>query len=564
MKKIFTLLVSACVAASAMAMPVKQVYSTKTDLPDAATVARTAFQGNMKDITLKDAPDGMYRAMTSGTGENWSMLFRLMGPAGEIFGLVPNQSATEPISLEEFPYHAVILASQHTQSDFFPAYMLWPSRAALDDEVLTQNGIDKDKCIAKYGSLEAALAPASIEAALADNNRIPVLAGFYGVTSIIQSDFLRAPVRWHGTEYATKPCSVGQTQINLDGSYVDWTSYDPDLMEAELTFNWILGTSNGQGGVTGSTINAVYALSGTPCILGFTDLILDFNEVHAFNCGLTDIFSEYGIAYMNDVIEDFTPVKRYYLAWCDASVSYMGRTQSGSDVFGWSKEVDGKEVLEDGLLQNIAPVAATVENYVMTFLNVALYVPENASDFNGVYAMATPEYTTKIEGGQTVLDQWLSVPTPYNLVPDYYNAAPCDQDGFQCCWNGYPVSPEEGLTLLGAGDENYGFNFKFTAQGWSGHTVMGYSTEPIYLHNNANNWDQFSQVPAVSTGVNNNVLDRDFGGAGVEEVVSNAPVVSTQYFNLQGQRLNMAPERGIYIQREIKADGTVKASKVVK
>lgn len=54
--------------------------------------------------------------------------------------------------------------------------------------------------------------------------------------------------------------------------------------------------------------------------------------------------------------------------------------------------------------------------------------------------------------------------------------------------------------------------------------------------------------------------------AGIEDIVaeSDAEVIAVEYYNIQGQKLNAAPENGLYIQKAIKADGTVKASKLVK
>lgn len=54
--------------------------------------------------------------------------------------------------------------------------------------------------------------------------------------------------------------------------------------------------------------------------------------------------------------------------------------------------------------------------------------------------------------------------------------------------------------------------------------------------------------------------------SGIEDIVaeSDAEVIAVEYYNIQGQKLNVAPENGLYIQKAIKADGTVKASKLVK
>lgn len=54
--------------------------------------------------------------------------------------------------------------------------------------------------------------------------------------------------------------------------------------------------------------------------------------------------------------------------------------------------------------------------------------------------------------------------------------------------------------------------------------------------------------------------------SGIEDVIaeSNAEVIAVEYYNIQGQKLSVEPENGLYIQKAIKADGTVKASKLVK
>ncbi len=53
--------------------------------------------------------------------------------------------------------------------------------------------------------------------------------------------------------------------------------------------------------------------------------------------------------------------------------------------------------------------------------------------------------------------------------------------------------------------------------------------------------------------------------AGVDNVAKdNVEVVAVEYYNIQGQKLNVAPENGIFIQKNIKADGSVNNVKVVK
>ncbi len=49
-----------------------------------------------------------------------------------------------------------------------------------------------------------------------------------------------------------------------------------------------------------------------------------------------------------------------------------------------------------------------------------------------------------------------------------------------------------------------------------------------------------------------------------DPVKSNAPVIGYEYYNIQGAQLPGEPERGLYIRRAIKADGTSESMKIVK
>ena len=49
----------------------------------------------------------------------------------------------------------------------------------------------------------------------------------------------------------------------------------------------------------------------------------------------------------------------------------------------------------------------------------------------------------------------------------------------------------------------------------------------------------------------------------VETVAVDAQTVSSVYFDLQGRQIT-EPVQGLYIRQDVKADGTVKAVKVVK
>lgn len=47
-------------------------------------------------------------------------------------------------------------------------------------------------------------------------------------------------------------------------------------------------------------------------------------------------------------------------------------------------------------------------------------------------------------------------------------------------------------------------------------------------------------------------------------IKSESPVIRNEYYNIQGAKLSREPERGMYIHRAIKADGTSESTKVIK
>lgn len=47
-------------------------------------------------------------------------------------------------------------------------------------------------------------------------------------------------------------------------------------------------------------------------------------------------------------------------------------------------------------------------------------------------------------------------------------------------------------------------------------------------------------------------------------IKSESPVIRNEYYNIQGAKLSREPERGMFIHRAIKADGTAESTKVIK
>lgn len=56
------------------------------------------------------------------------------------------------------------------------------------------------------------------------------------------------------------------------------------------------------------------------------------------------------------------------------------------------------------------------------------------------------------------------------------------------------------------------------------------------------------------------------GSAGIHDIQADTSIetVTTEYFDLQGHKLYQEPANGLFIKKDIKADGSIKASKIIK
>lgn len=54
------------------------------------------------------------------------------------------------------------------------------------------------------------------------------------------------------------------------------------------------------------------------------------------------------------------------------------------------------------------------------------------------------------------------------------------------------------------------------------------------------------------------------GEAALEDVMADAEVVGVEFFNIQGQKLSVEPDNGLFIKKEMLSNGTVKVTKIVK
>lgn len=560
MKKIYALLAGAFVAVSAAAAPltVGPVSAKLTKMPEVEPFRQST---PMLSISQDQVPDGMQRVIKDGQGNEWSMLIRYLTTCVEGFGMEDQQTG-KPYVFEDFPFHVVLMATQPSQNTVYQYYTIWPCAAFCDPDCYTadKKDIDWDKAASIFGSKEAAQAPCSIGNFVAHaywaqqdgSSIIPVLDGLYGIPSIMPMQ--RSAIIEGDDSYSYKPCTISNDQLAMQGgSYIIWRSFDEDYNEVAMDFTLAIGNdySPTTGCVQTATKNVMFALNGDPVILGFLPLVYEIGQLHIFNCGLTDRDSEYGMAY--DL--EYEPVNRYYLTWCNPSMSYMGFTQQGQEVHSWDSEY-----LDEGVLHNIQPIASNsaAGDPEFTFFNAALFAPAGEfglENLTGSWQMPTPKYDAN-QQGQII--KWNSAPTAYELVPAYYDFGGCEQDGFVGVIKGYTIFPEENLSFIGYGDKTDGFTFRYSAEGWGSNYILGSTIDEAYYHYDINDYNAVKMLPTLGNGTTN-VLD-----SSVEAVESNAPVVNTQYFNLQGQRMNVAPAHGIFIQRDIKADGTVKTMKVAR
>lgn len=542
MKKLYTLLVSAMVAASAFAgIPTDKQQICTGFKPGAEMKLKAAFNELQTPNFATQTPAGMQRAVQDGQGNEWSMLMRPMGALVDNFGFEGDPT------FDDFPMYLMIMATE-SETSFFPAYLNWPCKAMINDDCYTGNDLDWDKAATIYGSKEEAQKMATVnEVRAAQNNYIFALGGFYYQACIIPAAYT-STVTYNGTENLYfKACTISNGQISLDGSYIEWTSFDPDFNEIETTFNWVVGPTASQdhGSITGTGTKATYVLTGIPTILGMSDLTMEgLQEVHVFDTGLCDYDSEFGMSYE----KEFTPVQRFFVVWCDPTMSYMVEDKEGNTLYGWNDEYTNGDLTK-------MRIWVVNPEYNHAYFQGAFFAPAGTSELKGIWSMPKPDFTVE----NHAIAAWNSVPEAYKMVPWGYNYGISDQDGIKGVWGGYGAAPGEELSFVGFGDKEYGFNFKFSVDGWDGHTISGYCATPLIYHLDSSNWNQMTQVAAIA-GADANVIT---GDSGVDAVEDASPVVATEYYNLQGVRV-AAPQQGIFIQRNIKANGSVSTVKVAK
>lgn len=547
MKKLYSLLAAAGITASAFAFPVQKAeYAGALTLPDFST--QVVKQADYQTISNNK---GMYKILNKDTNEEWSLLIAITGEWG-----LKNNDGTDA-TIEEFPFLQMLIATQpltEGNNDLFSMYVNWPCYGATDMDLTIRNDKgqiirwDREKVEAKYG--EKAFKPMTYEDFLEANEGglLVTMPGLYLMPCIVGPEaFGNGPYSWRvngGEVYAKSAIITDDNRINYsDATTFDWSSFDPTT--ADVTANFQGKYCNTVGGALAGTVTA--DLEGAGVILGFMDI--DWNEigeVHILNGGRQAAGDDWTWNYVE---QSPVPLNFYYLCFCDQTMGYMAKSQEGEEMQNFTNTTlptGGSQ--SDPLLG--APSYAFYPDSHYTFLAGAIWASENAELPYGVWTMKEP----RMNGN--VVEQ---MPEAYNLTVAGVDDTAADF-GFYGCYEGYRQYGLPGQVAVGIGDKTHGLNFTFGSGMTNGFRIRGSFTDDIILHNVPDQWLTMTALPAVGN------IDADVitNPSAVETVESDAPVVSKSFYNFQGQRLGSEPESGMYIIRAVKADGTVKATKVAK
>lgn len=572
MKKFYTLLAGLLMAGSASAIVTTTATVKNVDMSQLKSKIESVERYGLKSETVA-LPEGMQRAVDA-TGTQWSVMISLLSPMSDVL--------TGINEFREYPFYLMYMNVQcmDASNNRFPFYISWPSKVAakaLESDALYKElyreieggqEIIESAALKYFDTLEDAYAPADYEEVTKVFEdgvvKMQMLPYVYYRPFIVPSGIFGAKLTWNGGEYlcmgAVEVGTAENSQLDYtNATTIEWRGLDSETSDIELDINapyckftqqptGVLVEDGGRVGI------AAVQLSGTALIFGFANLTFDqIQEVHIFNVGRIT----YGTSPESWLYPTaFDPLNQYFLCWCHSTMTYMARNSStGEEMQNFTNNTLPQE-------ENFgigAPGWATDENYELTYMKAALWAPENSENPYGFWEMPTAEYEKNSTTGSI---RYLSAPAPHKLIQPLN----CDagiHDGFSGMYSGYRASAEPERSWIGIGDKNYGFNFKYATSLTGNYYISGNFKGNIIYHPTPNKWvDEMVALPAVGN-IEADAINK--GGSGsVEGVISNSPVVSSTYYNLQGQRISNAPENGIYIVRNVKADGTVEAVKVVK
>ena len=533
MKKIFTLLAAAAVAVSAFAMPTDLTHSRQlTHKLDATKVESS----NLKVIKST-------RIVDKNTNKQWTCVLSMSTPWWEGLG----------VDMVEYPYMRVIVVlNADDGNNSFQYDMTWPLYGALNNACMAEDEdgqpyLNTEAVTEIYGADKVGVAMSYDDfVAEAGDGLFFCLDSFYYTPCIvaptaIYSDPLSATI--NGTACMPNPCTITSTgTINYqNGMYLDWSAFDEEASEADIQ------TSGKYVTEAGSTSYITFEgdFSGDAILFGLANINWDsVGEVHIFNGGR----QEFGDDYTWDYDEFEGALNYYYLAFFDKnSCSYDAvLTATNEKICAYSDtELPDGYMIQAGRSYTGSPFMIGND---WDWFGGAIWASENTEFPYGVWTM-----------DELDPEQLYGIPEANKLMYKGYS----ERDGLNGCFNSYFQTGLPG-SQIGVGDKNLGLNFKIYTQFTGEKYIYGtYKGSNILFHNVPDAWtSKIESLPICSNDGDYNVITG--GNVAVEAVESDAPVVSRSFYNFQGQRLNAEPETGMYIIRSVKADGTVKATKVAK
>ncbi len=575
MKKIYPFLIGTMVAATSFAaVPMQnQRLENATISPMSIQRLQEVKQNIMTKSFDNVKNDGPMRIVTNQDGKEWSLMIAIAGPLQLI--TVDDQLTT----LKDFPFYEAVISTQDASqggANFIPMEATWPAKVMFSENENIWNrdaegrliDLNETEVLKEFATMDEALAPVTYEefAAKFEDNAIMLymLDGIYYQPQLLPSYQMgeNVAMNWNGNKYFPMVGTLDQATGKFDLSNATnfkWTKFDMELsdVDIELIAPYATYTTAANGAIQlGSKAGTASAiLSGEATTLGFADVSFDaLGEVHIFNEGrITYGTSPQSWSYSTA----FDPMNLYFLCFCSEGYGYMATDQNGNQVQNFTENTLPKG--NNGTF-GVPGYRFEGSDGSLTFFKAGLWAPENSETPYGLWSMAESQYETSADGKQ--ITKYLTPVTPYNLV-QALNCSAGTNEGFSGAYQGYSLAAEPKNSWIGIGDKDFGFNFKFAATMTNGYYIKGYSKEDIFYHPTPNKWvSDIQALPAVGN-QDFNALEQG-NSSSIDSTVSDAPVVSTSYYNFQGQRLASEPQEGLYIVRSVKADGTVVAKKVAK
>ncbi len=569
MKKIYALCAASLVAATAFASP-KSLHNGEVAVkaaPFASEKVATVHNQIAEGLLGQDYTFAPSKAQSS-AGADWTV--RINVNADRWCDVLAYSDGSKP-SFEDVPFYWVTFYTYDDASSVSRVFydICMPAQAYFDHADddnwwIDDENFDWDRAAEEYGSLEAAQAIVDVEqftSYLADNNEVLYLypygyiPGYYGLFNMtLFSTSNPSYCTYKGTtNLYLRPMTVsGNSYVTSGAAYLGWTGYDADTMDIEAELYAPLGTVGDSGtfGTLKGTISET--IEGSAAVFGFTPAVLDLGEVHIFNLGAADEDAYIG-TYNNsdytfgDLFENFEPANLYEYAFCSKTTTFGTIEETTLPTKAFATE----ETTQDTYYYFLAKVLLDSNSDPENVYPEGIAVDEFWSYDNSGFLTTTIKPGVAFSGYRTS-----------KCADSTIASALLGSSGVLYAWGAYPY-PGDGESIpyptYAAGDKTVGFNGKFQTS--LGSTVTYSYTGDIQYHYDADDYRVVKTIPAIGNADANVIGDTN----SVKTVLgSNADVVSTQYFNLQGIRLNGAPEKGIYIVRNLKADGSIETVKVAK